>query len=120
MGGIIGVLATRGSQLCVQYEMPYSDRPVLRRLWWAVVQSTGNPYTADRPEAGDVATSRHDNTWHTARPADRRSSGSVYAGGEAVYHEEVPVPCPKVRRGVEVRWHLGAWEKLSKRGWVRA
>lgn len=34
------------------------------------------------------------------------------------------IPCPKVRAGVQVRWHhngyWGSWEKLLKKGWVSA
>lgn len=30
-----------------------------------------------------------------------------------------PVPCPKVRKGVETRWMNGKWEKyLKSQGWV--
>jgi hypothetical protein len=34
---------------------------------------------------------------------------------------ETPVPCPKVRKGIETRWHQGAWQKyLQTKGWVAA
>ena len=30
-----------------------------------------------------------------------------------------PVPCPKVRKGMETRWYRGRWEKyLKTKGWV--
>ena len=44
-------------------------------------------------------------------------------GGRTVpeFFHEVAAPLPKVRRGVETRWHHGRWEKLLKReGWVLA
>lgn len=31
-----------------------------------------------------------------------------------------PIPCPKVRSGIETRYRHGAWEKLLKTGWVLA
>lgn len=35
--------------------------------------------------------------------------------------EEVAVPCPKVRFGLETRWHEGRWQKyLKTQGWVPA
>ena len=31
------------------------------------------------------------------------------------------IPCPKVRKGIETRWHNGQWEKYTKnKGWVSA
>ena len=32
----------------------------------------------------------------------------------------VAVPCPKVRKGIPVRWESSHWQKLLKRGWVPA
>jgi hypothetical protein len=37
---------------------------------------------------------------------------------EPVKVEHFDVPPPKVRKGVEVRWHQGEWQKRLKRGWV--
>ena len=32
-----------------------------------------------------------------------------------------PIPCPKVRKGIETRWQNGQWEKYMKsKGWVSA
>jgi len=31
-----------------------------------------------------------------------------------------PILCPKVRKGIETRWHNGRWEKLLKAGWTTA
>lgn len=39
----------------------------------------------------------------------------------AIKQEEKPIPCPKVRAGIETRFHRGAWEKyLKSKGWVTA
>lgn len=118
MCGITGVLAEKNGALCVMHETTYSDRPALQRVWWAVDRVTVNPYTADRPAAGDIARAQGSSVWHTERPADHRVSGSVRTVLEACAVEETPVPRPKVRG--EVRWYQGRWEKLLKRGWVAA
>ena len=35
--------------------------------------------------------------------------------------ERVPIPPPKVRKGIEVRYHNSRWEKCTKReGWIPA
>jgi hypothetical protein len=36
------------------------------------------------------------------------------------FTEEVPIPCPKVRRGIQTRFRDGCWSKLLKRGWILA
>src|SRR5688572_25756657 len=41
---------------------------------------------------------------------------------DGAFWTEEPIPCPKVRRGIETRWNgtYGRWEKLLKVGWVPA
>jgi hypothetical protein len=35
--------------------------------------------------------------------------------------EVIPIPAPKVRKGIEVRWYNGKWQKyLKSSGWVAA
>jgi hypothetical protein len=40
----------------------------------------------------------------------------------AEYIDDYPVPCPKVRKGIQTRWNnQGYWEKyLKAEGWIRA
>ena len=44
------------------------------------------------------------------------------AGGTLPIHTDItPVPCPKVRKGIETRWKSGLWEKYTKaHGWQLA
>ena len=40
---------------------------------------------------------------------------------QAIKREIEPIPCPRVRAGIETRYRSGRWEKYLKReGWVRA
>lgn len=34
------------------------------------------------------------------------------------FWESIPLPCPKVRTGLETRYRDGHWEKLLKSGWT--
>lgn len=34
-----------------------------------------------------------------------------------IHNIHEPEPCPRVRKGLEVRWQDGQWEKLLKSGW---
>lgn len=46
--------------------------------------------------------------------------GELANGGstKSVLFETHDVPCPKVRKGIETRWHNGRWEKLLRGGWT--
>jgi len=48
----------------------------------------------------------------------RRCKLRIRSDIKPVKIEFTDAPRPKVRKGVEVRWNDGAWEKLLKRGWV--
>ena len=64
----------------------------------------------------------------------RNSAVSVYLGDGIYWNGRLasemslepivePIPCPKVRKGTETRWHKwnGRWEKyLKTQGWVQA
>ena len=40
---------------------------------------------------------------------------------KCIKQEVIPIPCPKVRKGVETRWNNGRWQKyLKSEGWVTA
>lgn len=40
-------------------------------------------------------------------------------GDQLPHHfEEEPIPCPKVRAGIQTRWRDGMWRKLLKSGWT--
>ena len=39
---------------------------------------------------------------------------------ESIHTTTEPMPCPKVRKGIETRYRWGKWEKLLKSGWVLA
>jgi hypothetical protein len=45
----------------------------------------------------------------------------VEADCEAFEQVITPLPCPKVRKGIDTRYRQGAWEKyLKSEGWVKA
>jgi hypothetical protein len=50
---------------------------------------------------------------HTYALQDRGTTKPIHA-------ESTPVPCPRVRKGIRVRWESGRWQKLLKSGWVTA
>lgn len=119
---LVGVLAMRNGKLFVACVIRLENEPRQRRLWWPVVAAVGNSYNGLRPQVDDIARSR-DDAWQTSRPGDQASSGSVLTprNVQASFVDEESVSCPKVRKGIEVRWHQGAWQKYSRiHGWIAA
>jgi len=60
-----GKLKNRDGKLYVVYSTTEYGRPIRVNLWWRVVQIVGNQYNANRPGAGDAATSRGGGQWST-------------------------------------------------------
>jgi len=116
-----GVLREREGALYVVYETTKDSEPQRVRMWWLVQQTRGNQYSANRPEAGDKATANGDShSWGCYREGCG-STGSVSFPGnqQAAFVETEDVPQPKVRKGIEIRWYQGRWQKYTKReGWI--
>lgn len=118
---LTGKIQERDGKLYVVYETTLENEPILKRLWWLVERTTGNPWNASRPTLGNTARPCGHGIWHTWNP-ENISTGYVYVDGtkEAVFVEMLPVPCPKIRSGILTRWNSGAWEKCTKtKGWIR-
>jgi len=112
-----GKLVARGGKMYVLYETTQDSTPEMTRLWWRVEQWQRDPYSANSPEVGDTVRYADNGWWHVT---SRSSAGNVSTGSgstDAEFRETVPVPRPKVRSNVEVRWYRGQWEKLLKTGW---
>jgi hypothetical protein len=120
---VTGVLRERNGALFVLYETTLDSEPKIFYRWWRVQRTTADHYGYARPSDGDSVRYAGSGHWHATEKATGRGCGSVYTGDgstQAEHVEEVSAPAPKVRRGVEVRWASGRWEKLLKRGWVPA
>lgn len=118
------VVSLRDGWLCVEEDAVDSSQPQLVRYWWPVRRYVAH---FDEHLLGLPAES---GSW-CGRWVAREGTGlcsryydlELPEGGKTkcLHYEIVPVPCPKVRRGLETRWRRGRWEKCLKReGWVPA
>lgn len=118
---LTGTLRERDGMLFVVYESPLENTPKLHRFWWKVYEVRGDAWNAYRPEVGDTLRSQHDGWWHASREGVYTTGSVCFPQGLPATHiDEVDVPCPKVRKGIETRWYQGAWQKNSAKGWVLA
>lgn len=111
-------LVKRGETLLVETSWPHNATPTETMVRWQVTRIVRSPYGGGFPEDGDPLTdSRSLNGW--ANYHGKNYSVHFPSTAEAVETEERAVVCPKVRKGTETRWYCGAWEKLTRGGWVR-
>jgi len=110
---------TSKEAIFVRYETVWSSEPVRQVMWWRVQRVDRSAYAVGlvHPKPGDVVVSHGSNHWSGP-------NYTVWFPGDQQAERETrePIPCPKVRAGVETRWNRyeSRWEKLLKRGWVPA
>lgn len=119
---MIGKIVSRDGKLWVLYETSRYSEPKIDFLWWEIVQTKASPYGFERPAEGDKVRYNGIGTdeWVACHPETLRVTGTVWTRNKADKTETVSAPSPKVRAGIETRWHDGRWEKLLKKGWVPA
>jgi hypothetical protein len=136
-------LAKLDGNLYVVNDDTDSREPVRRRLWWPVLATEGylpcwfEPESVDGGEFCQLCGQRNTSVSHSSVTPDTlrlggydgRYGGTLSNGarfyvridprGQAVKIEETPIPCPKVRAGMETRFERGSWQKyLKAQGWV--
>jgi hypothetical protein len=104
MSILTGTMGYRDGLLCVVWRDRQFSEPVEVELWWPICGVSKATFDAEY--------------------AGRTCEGSLRNGGrtESIYTEKHPVPCPKVRKGIETRYRNGRWEKylISAKGWTAA
>lgn len=112
-------------RLCVRADIVMSNEPTVTSLFWPI----GNQCAADWQEYIGHQMDGHDgNYWlsldDVVRPFSRQRQAVFRLENgpqtKAIHVESRPVPRPKVRRGTEIRWRYGKWEKCLRNGWVSA
>lgn len=112
-------LADHAGQLCILYEYTLTDSPEIARSFYSIGTST-RAFVADygTEKIGSPMTRRGDGLFEDRDGLSYR----LIDGGRTkpIHFDRVPVPVPKVRPGIELRWRDG-WEKyLKTKGWVAA
>ena len=100
------------------------SKPITRRMIWPLVnvQTRGFSFCEVETAIGKPAScSYRDGTVSCYLGNGNYVNGQMPQGGstKAIIMEESPLPCPKVRTGIETRYRDGRWQKLLKtQGWI--
>lgn len=122
----------RGGRYYIRYEVARWSEPILDVMYWPVSRWTnGGARVEDLPLPAHSC-GEGSYTVRRERDLDKPQLGfdaffTVYLenGGQTkadpALGEHLAIEAPKVRKGIEVRYKDGAWQKYSKReGWIHA
>ena len=107
--------------LCVRSEMRMTDTPETAVSWYPIVKAYPSEFV---DIVGEPAHYQGDGLYQGKyRGIGYISRFALTDGGQTkpIAHEIVPIPQPKVRKGIDVRYRHERWEKyLKSEGWVSA
>lgn len=122
---LLGRIGYRDGWMCAVIGMPGFDEPMMVTNWWPIERV----YPGER-EVLDLTGARCElypegrvifkmGTSPTALWGRERHLAD---GGKTlpIHTENIPIPPPKVRKGIETRYHAGNWHKKLKSGWTYA
>lgn len=108
------------SWLCVVESTQELDKPIMTVQWWPLFRDAREVW---EHEIGGEMFSSSFMGEYTMRVCGFNRTFRLAHGGETrtILFEKTPIPCPKVRAGVETRYHNGRWQKyLKSSGWTSA
>jgi hypothetical protein len=117
------VIDWRDGWLCIRFEGSEFFTPTLTIHWWPVrreARADVERFIGLTPARGHAGFFSVADPWY---PGGRRVDLTLKDGGstQPIATESRPLPCPKVRAGIETRYEAGRWRKyLKAKGWVDA
>lgn len=113
-----------GSHILVREADPSYDKPELIVYYWPtrfgkhdLLDWTGKGYLP----ASEILVQKYRGSYDLKFPnCGFWTDSGIRGNTKAVRVEREPLPCPKVRKGIETRYRDGRWQKLLKKGWVTA
>lgn len=114
-----GKITLIGHDYHVGNEYPMLSEPTrIITLWRVLAHRVTGPQAPELAAGLEVQyLTGSDTTWQ----AYRQGAYLVLTTERDGQHSTAPIPCPKVRAGIETRYRDGRWEKYPKSsGWVPA
>lgn len=109
-------------ELCVVEEDPSYNEPTMMILYWPTgIQASDFRYSYGDELMGNLVQSAGTGGAYSIIGVPRLQVHLVHGGKTKAIHVETrKIPPPKVRKGTELRYKEGGWQKyLKTRGWVK-
>lgn len=111
----------KNGHLCVLYADPMDSEPLMSLSWYPIVRGSRAEFEdIIGEEAKDYGSGLYFGKY---RGVGYVTKFALEDGGSTrpIAFEQIPIPPPKVRKGVETRYRNGQWQKhLKNEGWVTA
>jgi hypothetical protein len=109
-----------GRVLCVACPYGHQDQPELVTCYYPIMQCSPSNAATFALGAELVRDCNGDYFYRDGSLPKTRFSLVDRGVTKAVLIKRTPIHAPKVRKGIELRWNCGRWEKLLRKGWVPA
>jgi hypothetical protein len=108
--------------LTIREEENLSNEPIKQITWWPIAKDTKTSLEAmDLLDKEATYTSGGTYSIRIAAYQYRRAILTDAGSTRPLAMEHQPIEAPKVRKGIEVRYRNGQWQKyLKSQGWVTA
>jgi len=106
---------------CIQESFPQYDKPEMIVLHWPIGLASPGGHVKSH-EGAEVSRGgcSYEYTLRIAPYEYVRIYLKDQGKTESIDTITEPIPCPKVRKGIETRYRNGVWEKELKSGWITA
>jgi hypothetical protein len=112
-------IVLENGRLRIRDAMPWTDEPTEIVHFWPTrfdVHDLMNHATGIQDDPAEIRVERIPNGFTLRFPRHNFWCDCI-GNRSAVRVETVPVERPKVRKGIELKWRYGKWQKLLKTGW---
>jgi hypothetical protein len=121
MATLHGTVRQRDGAWWIEYSYPAYDYPKLFTVAWKVTQARKVAPYGPAPDLADGLAVTLEGVTHDWTAYDHGNYLVLTTHGAEGIVAESELPAPKVRKGTEVRYYCGAWQKYRAReGWVTA
>lgn len=119
-GKIVALKSIGPETMGFEYRHPQYDKPIEIRQVWVIEYARTSGYSFCQPAdaIGKDATVT-DGMVSCYLGNGNYVKGPLVGGGsgKSIVCEQIPIPRPRNVRS-ELRWYYGAWQKLTRKGWV--
>lgn len=120
-----GTIEYRDGWMCVKTVDTNFNEPVQVTQYWPICRASAYDIQLCDLTGCEAEFDHNGNVYYKMG----HSTSAIWSRNQCLYDgsktvciatDSAPLPCPKVRKGVETRYRNGRWEKCLRTGWTAA